>query len=390
MSFFKKYKNQDLCGIACSLCTSCRSPRMPVTGQGQMKTLVIAEAPGEQEDQKGIQLIGPAGQVLRHVLAEFGLDLDRDCRKTNAVRCRPPNNRKPTAREVQTCQPHIWEEIKTHPPKLILLLGQTALESFLLGHWKKEVGQIGRWRGFTIPDQKAECWVCPTYHPSYILRSQQGREIRGKAGDSVEEIFFLHDIENALKHLREPFSIFTIPEPEIYVTPIDSIHVRNHIAIDYETTGIKPFRTGHRIVSCGVCGDDGKPFAFPMEDKMFVVWRAILKDRDVSKIAHNMKFEHQWARHCLGVETAGWEWDTMLAAHVLDNRRGITSLKFQAYVNFGVADYAGNIQDTFDSDGGDGFNVLKGTAPTEELLRYNALDAFFCYKLMEKQRDRFS
>ena len=71
---------------------------MPVTGEGRLKILILAEAPGEQEDAQNTQLIGPAGQVLRKTLAGFGVDLDRDCRKTNAVRCRPPGNRRPTGR----------------------------------------------------------------------------------------------------------------------------------------------------------------------------------------------------------------------------------------------------------------------------------------------------
>jgi DNA polymerase len=368
------------CGGTCTLNKGCHSPKMPVTGQGRLKILVVAEAPGQMEDEQNTQLIGPAGQVLRDTLAEFGVDLDRDCRKTNAVRCRPPDNRKPTGKEIIACQPHIWDEIKEHPPKLILLLGQVAVESFLSGRVKSP-GQIGRWRGFVIPDQKAGCWVAPAFHPSYILRSREGRAIRGKAeAGSVEELFFIQDIERALKTLRAPIPHIT-PAVEV-LTDCRAIRARltslkSPVAIDYETTGLKPYGNGHRIISCGVCGADGA-FAFPTAG-MEAEWKKVLANPEIKKIAHNMKFESQWAAQCLGAETKGWIFDTMLASHLLDNRRGICGLKHQVYLSFGIESWGGD----FD------FENEPIREPTEELLKYNASDAFWTMQLYKKQRALF-
>lgn len=374
----RRGKAQPFC--PCGLQAGCHSPKMPVTGQGRLKILVVAEAPGQEEDKQNTQLIGPAGQVLRDTLAEFGVDLDRDCRKTNAVRCRPPENRKPTTMEIASCQSHIWEEIKANPPKLIILLGQVAVESFLSGRVKSP-GQIGRWRGFVIPDQKAGCWVAPTFHPSYILRSREGRAIRGKSGSgSVEELFFIQDIEHALKTLRTSLPCIT-PAVEV-LTDCRAIQARltslkSPAAIDYETTGLKPYGNGHRIVSCGVCGADGA-FAFPMagvEDE----WKKVLANPAIKKAAHNAKFEHTWAAQCLGVETVGWAWDTMLASHILDNRKGICGLKHQVYINFGIESWGGD----FD------FENEPIQELTEELLKYNAGDAFWTMQLYKKQKGLF-
>jgi DNA polymerase len=353
---------------------------MPVTGLGRMKILVVAEAPGKEEDLHNKQLIGPAGQVLRDTLAEFGVDLDRDCRKTNAVRCRPPDNRKPTGKEIIACQPHIWEEIKEHPPKLILLLGQVAVESFLSGRVKSP-GQIGQWRGFVIPDQRAGCWVAPAFHPSYILRSREGRAIRGKSeAGSVEELFFIQDIEHALKTLRTPIPRIT-PAVEV-LTDCGAIRARlgwlqGVIAVDYETTGLKPYGNGHRIVSCGVC-DEGGAFAFPMAG-VEAEWKRVLADSAIKKVFWNMKFECQWASQCLGTETRGSLWDGMLAGHLLDNRRGICGLKHQVYLNFGIESWGGD----FD------FENEPIREPTEELLKYNATDSFWTMQLYKKQRALF-
>ena len=386
--FFHKEMISNSCGGTCKLNRGCHSPKMPVTGQGKMKILVVAEAPGEREDRQNTQLVGQAGQLLRDLLAEFGVDLDRDCRKTNAVRCRPPDNRKPSAVEITSCQPHIWEEIREHPPKLILLLGQVAVESFLSGRMRK-VGTIGRWRGFVVPDQKAKTWVAPTFHPSYILRSREGRAIRGKTDSDtpVEERTLLSDLERALGHLRKPFP--TAPEPRIGINRLPDISRPATFSIDYETTGLRPWeQKGHRIISCAFGYETGAA-AFPIDENSTKHLKAALADFSIKKVGHNAKFEHAWAAQCLGVETQGWIWDTMLAAHMVDNRKNICGLKHQIYLNFGVEDWSGEINFGEDDEEESLENVSKITAPTDELLRYNSLDAWYCYKLYEKQMKQF-
>ena len=351
-----------------------------------MRILIVAEAPGKEEDLRNTQLIGPAGQLLRDALAEFGIDLDRDCRKTNSCRCRPPENRRPTNQEIIACQPHIWDEIKERPPKLILLLGQVAVESFLSGRVKSP-GQIGRWRGFVIPDQKAQAWVCPVWHPSFILRSREGRMIRGKTEPvlPMEERIFMEDLNHALRYLKKTFPIAPVP---VVCTPSDSDFLRwkktpTVIATDYETTGLKPYQKGHKIISCGVCWGE-EATSFPMTTETVQKWKKILIDPTIKKLFHNCKFECQWSLRCLGVETKGVLWDTMLASHLLDNRRGICGLKHQIYLNFGVENWGSGIAFSEDENG---FN---SSEPTEELLHYNLLDAFWTYQLAQVQMKQFS
>jgi uracil-DNA glycosylase family 4 len=353
---------------------------MPVTGQGRLGVLVVAEAPGESEDRQNIQLIGQAGQVLRDSLHGFGIDLDKDCRKTNAVRCRPPGNRKPTPMEIASCQSHIWEEIKAHPPKVILLLGQSALESFLLNRVKSP-GPIGRWRGFVIPDQKAKAWVCASYHPSYVLRCKEGWVANGRTGPStsVEENAFTSDLENALGYIRKPFSVAPIPEIKLHNYPEVASYSKVEISIDYETTGLRPWKNkDHKIICCAFGWETGAS-AFPVSIESVDYLKAVLSDKSIYKIGHNIKFEHQWASHCLGVETQGWIWDSMLAAHMVDNRKHICGLKHQVYLNFGVESWGDDFE----------FGEDSIQAITDSLLRYNALDAWWTFNLAKKQMGLF-
>ena len=68
------------CGL-CGLYKNCISPKMPPTGKGRKKILIVAEAPGEEEDKRNTQLIGRAGKYTRRVLKTLNIDLDIDCRK---------------------------------------------------------------------------------------------------------------------------------------------------------------------------------------------------------------------------------------------------------------------------------------------------------------------
>lgn len=360
------------CGDICKLSRTCKSPRMSVTGKGKLKILVIGETPGQQEDEQNIQFVGASGKILREVLNQYGIDLDRDCRKTNAVRCRPPKNRKPTKEEIKACNSHVWKEINTFKPKAILLLGQTALDSFLLDRFEKTPGAISRWRGFVIPDRKANAWVMATYSPNYILQTQN------RYGENSEEAkFFQRDIEKLLDYRNKSFPF--LPEPKIQIKGKfpSWIEKSKWIAFDYETNGIRPWKIPTAtIVSFSVCSKE-KVFVDIMQPHV-QKWKSILSNIKIKKIAHNMKFEHQWSQYCLKIKTKGWLWDSMLAAHIIDNRKHITGLKFQAYIVLGVEDWSKGVE-----------GIGKETA-TEELLYYNALDSFYTYWLCIHQRKLFN
>jgi uracil-DNA glycosylase family 4 len=276
---------------------------MAPTGEGRRGILVLAESPGRTEDEQGVQLIGEAGQLLRQILRDYDIDLDRDCRKTNALSCRPEGNRTPTSREIDACRTRVWEEICAFQPRLILLLGNAAVESFLGHRWKKDLGGINKWRGFPIPDRETKCWVVATYHPSFLLRS--------KGNPAVERVF-REDIELAIGYADRPFPEMGGEEERIEVIQDAGRAVERLkglyqtvtqakeglIAFDYETTGLKPYNKGHRIVCCGVAYDStggsgpfvhDQAFVFEMaeDSTLRLWWRRILTSARIRKTAHN-------------------------------------------------------------------------------------------------------
>lgn len=360
------------------------TPKMEPYGEFLRKILIIGEAPGKVEDRKGKPWQGRTGRLLQRTLAKLGIRLFEDCLSLNAVNCRPPNNRAPSPFEIDCCREVLVKDtINKHKPKVIILLGSSAVRSFLGDRWPKDLGGIMKWRGWAIPDQDFGAWVVPTFHPSYVSR------IDSREANTIwEQDFLLAD--------RVAGRLFPkMEEPPInFIKDLDILYDLENVekvAIDYETTGLKPKIRGQRIICAGITAGTDKVYAFLMpktkaEREPFV---HLMTSEKVGKMAHNLKFEHNWTLNRYGVETKNWIWDSMLAAHQLDNRTGVTGLKFQTYANFGVIikdDDVGKY--IYESE--NGFNrvyeLLEEPGGQEKLLRHVALDSYYEYLLAQRQR----
>ena len=139
-----------------------------VFGEGNPYSPVVfvGEAPGDEEDQQKRPFVGRAGRYLNQKLQEVGLRRE-EVYITNVVKSRPPGNRKPTPKEMQTCLPYLRKEIEIINPKLIVCLGATALEG-ILGKSLSITKHRGQF--FEYPyDRRIKVFL--TYHPAYILRN---------------------------------------------------------------------------------------------------------------------------------------------------------------------------------------------------------------------------
>ena len=104
-----------------------------VVGRGSVfaDLLIIGEAPGAQEDLEGKPYVGKSGKLLNELLIKAGIDHEEDAYFCNVIKCRPPNNRKPTSKEINIHKPWLLEQIKLVDPKFILLTGSTAMRAIL-------------------------------------------------------------------------------------------------------------------------------------------------------------------------------------------------------------------------------------------------------------------
>ena len=154
---------------ACSACMACdlASTRQSVVisrGNPEADLMLIGEAPGAQEDAQGIPFVGRSGRALDQLLREVELDPERDLYICNAIKCRPPNNRRPKKAELASCRSWLDLQLAEVNPRVIVLTGATAVEAIL--GIKGGMTQLrGQWQSW---NQRA---VMPIFHPSYLLRN---------------------------------------------------------------------------------------------------------------------------------------------------------------------------------------------------------------------------
>ena len=379
------------CG-SCGLKRKCISGPLKPVGKGKKKILIIGQAPSKKEDSRGRLLKGAGTEILSYELEKYGIDLWRDCLKMNAIKCYTKKQKIDHLRtHINACRPHVLKVIKEYKPKLIIVAGGAAIES-IIGHRVSQIGSINKWRGYCIPDREFKAWVCPVYHPNFLRNDKTG----------AAEMVFEQDINLIQYHLKKP--VPTFPDESKNVKILDHAYdiqqflirlLKNPpplAAIDWETTGLKPHHPNHKIVSCAITHKPDHAVAFMVTNRIRKLLCKFLTCGEIKKIAANLKFEEVWSREKLGVSVAGWIWDTMLAEHVLDNRSGITGLKFQTYVHYGLDNYDGHLSHLLTSDdksmGKNAFNKIH-KIPVRELLIYNGLDTIFEYRRAIDQMKRF-
>lgn len=376
------------CG-RCGLYRKCQSPRMEPTGKGRKRVLILAEAPGENEDKRGIQLVGNAGEELIGLLSRIKVNMRKDCWLDNTLRCRPTDehgkNRKPTKQEIDCCRPNLRKLLLELKPNVVIPLGEAAVRDIVALAWKDgEVDDISTWAGRQIPSIALNTWICPTYHPSFLVRAKGER----RAEASLIEMFMVEHLHRAFQHKDKPWQ--KIPDYAskvfVYQKETDAVMAlavmvglaekeNRPLAFDYETTCLKPHAKTSEILCCGV-SDGQTAVVYPWHGKMIHATKSMLRS-PVPKIGANIKFEQGWTRSKLGITVKNWTWDTMLGAHWLDCRRGTKSLKFQAFVRLGMGDYNSHIEDYLQSKDrtGYGLNRAKEIEP-KQLMLYCGLDAF--------------
>ncbi len=154
----------------CNQCKACELSKTRTSvvfsdGSPNAKIMLIGEAPGADEDASGVPFVGRAGQLLNTFLEEAGLDRKKDFYICNTIKCRPPQNRVPTNEEKLSCQAYLMGQISIVKPKIILLCGATAANTFIEQEFK--ISQIrGKW--LNIFD---DIDVMAIFHPSYLLRN---------------------------------------------------------------------------------------------------------------------------------------------------------------------------------------------------------------------------
>ena len=180
----------------CRVCEIGKCRTNLVFGSGNpdtAKVVLIGEAPGEQEDLKGVPFVGKAGQFMDEYLEKAGINREKDLYIINTLKCRPfviknpakgvKSNRPPKPEEKRACEAFMLKQIEIINPKLIILCGNNALKS-LCGS-KYTVTQVhGKLANLEYKGHKAVA----IYHPSYLISYAHSQE---KNDEFLEDLIYI-------------------------------------------------------------------------------------------------------------------------------------------------------------------------------------------------------
>lgn len=380
-------------------------------GEFKQKIAVVVECPTNAEVTHGAQLIGKAFDFIKENFRKIGLDLYRDCIVLYAMRCRKPF-KKGTAdykdEEVQYCYPYTLGKIEKLKPRAILTLGSTALQGLLSKEFSDT--SIGRWHGLPLQyttEKGHRCWLLPTYSPN-VSADAKGEDIY-KPVIEYEIKKFAKLLKKELPPEKRPNVIHLMNVKEV-LAALKKMLKAKIISVDYETTGKKPDHPDHRIATTSITAvykepsddpyddDECETYSFPLsyrgvfdldEQQEIAENLALLLEKpDATIVAHNAKFEQRWSKAILDADFPKDQTVcTMINAHLIDERKKFCSLKFQAYLHFGLPDYSKSIKKYLESEeqGGNAFNRVDD-APLPELLEYNGFDTYYTYLLYKIQQ----
>lgn len=152
--------------IDCKKCKLCQNRINIVFGTGNKETniMFIGEGPGADEDKEGIPFVGKAGQLMNKALEGLGIKRE-ELYIANIVKCRPPSNRVPDDDEAEACLDYLRNQVILIKPKIIVLLGATALKN-ILGKEYNITTSRGKWI------ERKGIFYMPTWHPAALLRDE--------------------------------------------------------------------------------------------------------------------------------------------------------------------------------------------------------------------------
>jgi uracil-DNA glycosylase family 4 len=264
---------------SCGLYKNCENPKMKPSGNFKKGILNIGSFNTKPDDKNGKQWQDASGRLLQRTYEKLGIDLFEDCLNINAINCFPGPETDSISSYVANCRKSILQTIDEHNPNIIVLFGVQAIESVIGTRWKKDLGDLHKWRGWTIPDNKFNAWLCPVFHPSDIDPKKQ-----------EWQTIWEQDLEQVVSLVNVP--VLKYKEPVIEVIE-DLERLReiksDTVVFDYECSGVKPHAKGHRIVCCAVANtpDHAYVFMMPKSKSKRQPFIDLLENNLVGKIAAN-------------------------------------------------------------------------------------------------------
>ncbi|MGA1847793.1 MAG: uracil-DNA glycosylase family protein [Thermoplasmatota archaeon] len=179
--------------ITCTKCDLAEGRLNAVPGEGPQhaEIMFVGEAPGAKEDETGRPFVGQSGKLFTELLESAGIKRE-DVFITSIIKCRPPDNRDPTADEVKACAPYVLTQLDSISPVVLVTMGNVAYDFFSSTFYlpKKTVGEV---RGKVFRLHSTGCrFLIPTYHPAGLIYNRK----------LIPQ--FKEDMKKVLRYLKMP------------------------------------------------------------------------------------------------------------------------------------------------------------------------------------------
>ncbi|HNS33050.1 MAG TPA: uracil-DNA glycosylase [bacterium] len=188
----EKIEEVKLKAAGCKKCNFWKDRTNVVFGAGnpESRILFVGEAPGYNEDKRGIPFCGKAGDVLDRLLVSVNLGRN-DIYITNVIKCRPPNNRDPLDEEIDNCSEYLEKQIDIMKPEVICCLGRHALKNIFTKFSIQETGTISSLHGKVF--EKSEdifnrVKIVALYHPAVAVYNPGQFSLLQKDFSIIKEI----------------------------------------------------------------------------------------------------------------------------------------------------------------------------------------------------------
>ena len=145
-----------------------------ILGDGDINSpiMLIGEAPGEKEDNSGLSFQGDVGELLKKMLMAIDIRKEK-IYLTYTINFRPPEDRRPTRKEIQRYSVFLKEHITIINPKIIILMGSTAMEA-VTNLNNKISDERGNWKEIILKNKTYPLMI--TYSPSYLIRFSENKK----------------------------------------------------------------------------------------------------------------------------------------------------------------------------------------------------------------------
>lgn len=349
----------------CKECELYRSAQaVCLMGRGPIPSdiMVIGEAPGFREDEIGKPFQGKAGQLLDKLLNDVGIKR-KDCYITNICKCRPPNNKTPTNKQMKACREYLEREIQEVKPKYVLLLGATALKGAInKAKITENHGVVYELNGIKY---------LPTFHPAAALRDPKRLDPLRNDLERFAKVVEGMEIDDG-PHLNwcevKSFEQFNACLADIEASPV--------VSFDLETTGLEWWVEDFQINCMGIATPNGQwviPFGmkgsrfkkYHTQKLMVELIEGAMEGKKV--VTHNGKYDNLCLRSQYGIRFP-ITFDTMQASHLVDENSP-NGLEYLARVIFKAPNYGLSTPEK------------KGNTKPKRLYKYCALDVYYTLKL---------